>query len=223
MTQRCGHFRYGIQFWKGEMNTMKELNRTAKQSMIGRVIFLVVLPMALLFTLSCGGSNDVSVAASDIDSNPGQGQEAPSDIPLTGEDGHLHDEGDTHTGAEEVDDHESTTVMVDGAPEIEILGNEFKFLPDTLTLTQGEPVTLIFTNDGIIEHNIVIDELEFSMDVHEPGETYKATLIPEKTGTFIYYCSVPGHKDAGMLGTLIVEPLEHSESSLHDEEDHHND
>ena len=33
-----------------------------------------------------------------------------------------------------------------------------------------------------------------------------ATFTPAQAGTYVYYCDTPGHKDAGMKGTLTVTP-----------------
>jgi uncharacterized cupredoxin-like copper-binding protein len=38
-----------------------------------------------------------------------------------------------------------------------------------------------------------------------PGEAGHIEFIPEGTGTFEIVCTIPGHADAGMVGTLIVE------------------
>ena len=37
-----------------------------------------------------------------------------------------------------------------------------------------------------------------------PGET-QTVVINAKPGSYEYYCNVPGHKEAGMVGTLVVE------------------
>ncbi|MCF6138673.1 cupredoxin domain-containing protein [Pseudalkalibacillus berkeleyi] len=39
----------------------------------------------------------------------------------------------------------------------------------------------------------------------EPGQTVSIKFIPKETGTFEFYCSVAGHKEAGMKGTITVE------------------
>ncbi|MBA2175665.1 hypothetical protein H0266_12260 [Halobacillus locisalis] len=37
------------------------------------------------------------------------------------------------------------------------------------------------------------------------GQTVKIKFIPQETGEFEFFCTVPGHKEAGMVGTFIVE------------------
>ena len=77
------------------------------------------------------------------------------------------------------------------------------FVPTTLTAPAGK-VTLVLTDDSAIQHSIAI---KASGDV--PGQvvnqgqtsTTTATLTP---GTYQYYCTVPGHAAAGMVGTLTV-------------------
>ena len=57
-------------------------------------------------------------------------------------------------------------------------------------------------NDGAAPHNFSIDELGIDVDL-APGETQE-TVINAPAGEYEYYCNVPGHKEAGMVGTLIV-------------------
>ncbi|ARI78630.1 cupredoxin domain-containing protein [Halobacillus mangrovi] len=38
----------------------------------------------------------------------------------------------------------------------------------------------------------------------KPGQTVKLKFIPTKTGTYEFGCTVPGHKEAGMVGTIKV-------------------
>ena len=58
---------------------------------------------------------------------------------------------------------------------------------------------------GVTAHNFSIDALDISVDI-APGETKEVTIkAPE--GEYEYYCNVPGHKEAGMVGTLIARPM----------------
>jgi heme/copper-type cytochrome/quinol oxidase subunit 2 len=69
----------------------------------------------------------------------------------------------------------------------------------------GQPVALRLENSDAGAHSFDIDEL----NVHVPmpaGTPALALFKPSAPGTYTFYCSVPGHSDAGMVGTLIVEP-----------------
>lgn len=65
-------------------------------------------------------------------------------------------------------------------------------------------VAVRLENDGVIEHNVTIEELsdETILDA-AGGETDDATVTLE-AGEYTYYCSIPGHREAGMEGTLTV-------------------
>jgi nitrite reductase (NO-forming) len=83
----------------------------------------------------------------------------------------------------------------------------FKFDPETLSVKAGEQVTVVLDNKGVLEHNFVIDE--FSVSVGPIAGATKSTphtFTPTTAGTYTYYCNVPGHKEAGMIGTLTVNP-----------------
>jgi uncharacterized cupredoxin-like copper-binding protein len=54
-----------------------------------------------------------------------------------------------------------------------------------------------------LPHNFSIDELGISVDV-AAGEEGEAT-INAAPGTYEFYCNVPGHREAGMVGTLTVQ------------------
>jgi uncharacterized cupredoxin-like copper-binding protein len=58
-------------------------------------------------------------------------------------------------------------------------------------------------NEGVTLHNFSIDELGIDVDI-EAGAAQEV-LINAPAGTYEYYCNVPGHKPAGMVGTLTVE------------------
>jgi plastocyanin len=64
------------------------------------------------------------------------------------------------------------------------------------------PVTVEMPNTSGINHDIVIDGLGNGDEVSKGTSSFKATLAAGKTYT--YYCSVPGHRQAGMQGTLTV-------------------
>ena len=67
----------------------------------------------------------------------------------------------------------------------------------------GIPVADTLENKGTIEHDFVIDEL--NVKAHAAvGTSADATLSDLKPGTYAFYCSIAGHRQAGMEGTLVV-------------------
>ncbi len=87
------------------------------------------------------------------------------------------------------------------AEEISMVSGNLFFDPKGLTLTKDQPVKITFSNNGF--HTFTIDEL--GVDQSLRGSTATVEFIPTKTGTFEYYCTVPGHKEGGMFGSLTVE------------------
>lgn len=88
--------------------------------------------------------------------------------------------------------------------EVLVDANEFKFIPDTLTLKKGQKVKLILKNSGKMTHDWVVDELDLRTKVITGGTETSIEFTPTKTGTFEYYCSIGKHRENGMVGTLTV-------------------
>jgi uncharacterized cupredoxin-like copper-binding protein len=91
---------------------------------------------------------------------------------------------------------------VAAAQSVEFVAYDIYFEPKEVTIPANTDVTAVIRNDGVAPHNFSIDELGIDVDV-APGET-KETVINAPAGEYEYYCNVPGHKEAGMVGTLIV-------------------
>lgn len=85
---------------------------------------------------------------------------------------------------------------------LSLTASEFKFEPSELSASAGHDVTISITDAGTIEHDFTIDEAGVKIAV-KPGETKSATVSLD-AGTYTFYCSVPGHREAGMEGTLTV-------------------
>lgn len=82
---------------------------------------------------------------------------------------------------------------------------EMKFNPATLDVTKGEKVTVSLVNkDSAQNHSFVMTDFNVKIEQVAPGKTGTATFTASKTGTFQYFCDVPGHKDGGMTGQLTV-------------------
>jgi uncharacterized cupredoxin-like copper-binding protein len=82
---------------------------------------------------------------------------------------------------------------------------KLEFTQKTLTAKAG-PATFVLKNASSVPHNLAIEgngvEIGPSATVAN-GQTAKisGTL---RAGTYQFYCAVPGHRDAGMSGTLTV-------------------
>jgi uncharacterized cupredoxin-like copper-binding protein len=85
---------------------------------------------------------------------------------------------------------------------LEVLSYDIYFDPTELMITANTDVTVTLPNDGVTLHNFAIDELGIDVDI-APGAT-EEVVINAPAGTYEYYCNVPGHKQAGMKGTLTV-------------------
>lgn len=91
----------------------------------------------------------------------------------------------------------------DGTP-ITIVAKEFKFEPAEITVTPGQAVKLTLKNEGVIDHDLIIQAIGFKITA-QPGRSETKTFIaPAAPGTYAIDCDIAGHKDAGMAGKLIV-------------------
>jgi len=84
---------------------------------------------------------------------------------------------------------------------------QLKFTKSTLTAKAGK-VTINFTNSSPLAHNFTIQQ-GTSGPVLGATPTFtggtKTLTVTLKPGTYTFYCSVPGHRAAGMQGTLTVQ------------------
>jgi uncharacterized cupredoxin-like copper-binding protein len=91
----------------------------------------------------------------------------------------------------------------EAAQEVTITMHDIYFDPAELTIPANTPVKVILPNQGAAVHDFSIDSLGISVTVN-PGETGEVE-INAPAGEYEYYCNIPGHKDAGMVGKLTVE------------------
>ena len=80
------------------------------------------------------------------------------------------------------------------------------FEPDSLDASAGE-VTIKFTNPAAIEHDVHVEQDGQDVaasDVVSGGDSTEASADLE-AGDYPFYCSIPGHREGGMEGTLTVD------------------
>ena len=89
---------------------------------------------------------------------------------------------------------------------------------EELRAPAGAVFAIDFRNRGVIEHDFTIDTFagdasDFALaseeyDVHvllDRGESATLLLRVAEAGTIEFYCTIPGHREVGMEGTLVIE------------------
>lgn len=119
-----------------------------------------------------------------------------------------------------VDPSTEDTEVVESGATVEVVGtDQLTFRPDELTISAGLEVTLELTAASV-EHDLVVEgaaelgsaeaghPVDDPRDLHvahaSPGESATATFTIDRAGTYTVYCSVPGHRVAGMVASLQV-------------------
>lgn len=142
---------------------------------------LLALGLASIALVACGSSSDSTSTTTT------SGNESTS--------GATAGEGNTKSGG-----GGSSTVSFEADP-----GGELAYTSDTATAKAGK-VTVDFTNPQALTHDVQIEDSSGK----EVGGTEliasgsDSATVDLKPGTYTYFCSVPGHREAGMEGTLTV-------------------
>jgi uncharacterized cupredoxin-like copper-binding protein len=98
------------------------------------------------------------------------------------------------------------------------------FVPDRITVRKGEQIRFKLRNNGAVDHEFVVATLEANLrhmkemeknpDMEhddpnarrlKPKATAELVWHFTRAGTFDFSCLIPGHREAGMFGTVIVE------------------
>lgn len=104
------------------------------------------------------------------------------------------------------------------------MGDNMRFVPDAITINEGETIRIHMTNQGGVDHEFVMNTAD-KMGEHaklmrkfpnmEHGVVPNAIRLKAgqsgdilwkftKAGKFVYACLIPGHFEAGMQGTITV-------------------
>jgi plastocyanin len=141
---------------------------------------LLVLALAALTLTACGGGGDNESSSS---TTTGGGAESNA----AAEGG-----GEAPAGS---------VVSIEAAP-----GSEIAYTTDKATAKAGQ-VSIKFTNPQQLTHDVVVEDSQGKTvgETELIADTTTTTTIPKlKPGSYTFYCSVPGHREAGMEGTLTV-------------------
>jgi len=99
---------------------------------------------------------------------------------------------------------------------------EWGFEPQAIALRRGEETRIVLENDGSTLHNLKVDDIAAEIRESrstgplsgdegelfvgaEDGQEGRITLVPQEAGTFAFYCTIRGHRELGMEGTLTVQ------------------
>ncbi len=100
---------------------------------------------------------------------------------------------------------------------------KMEFVPDHISVKKGEQVRFIIKNQGALKHEFMLASVADN-DKHaelmkkypdmehddpnaksvDPGKTAEILWRFSKSGTFEFACLIPGHREAGMRGTVTV-------------------
>ncbi len=87
--------------------------------------------------------------------------------------------------------------------DVTITATEFAYEPSSVEAPAGSTITFTLENKGSVEHDITIDALNFQLYA-AVGETPSLSTPALAAGSYEFHCSIPGHKEAGMTGTITV-------------------
>lgn len=134
--------------------------------------------------------------------------------------GHHHDHGASFSAGKPGDPRKPTRVI-----EVRMAEGDGRmlFAPDRIEIRKGEQIRFVLRNDGALEHEFVLastaDNLvhaeamknapEMAHDEPNakrlaPGKTAEVVWRFTRAGRFEYGCLIPGHREAGMTGTVVV-------------------
>lgn len=100
--------------------------------------------------------------------------------------------------------------------------NEFAISPKTWTLETGKLYKVSLVNEGKVKHEWVASEFTLNIWTRkvevagaevkgvineielQPGAKADWYFVPIRTGEFEMVCEIEGHKEAGMLGKIVV-------------------
>ena len=98
----------------------------------------------------------------------------------------------------------TTAAPAPGARRIAITARSFSYDPATITARPGEDLAVALTSKDAV-HNMVVEGAKVKIQAGK-GKTTVGGVRLDRPGTYTFYCSIPGHRSAGMHGTITVAP-----------------
>jgi uncharacterized cupredoxin-like copper-binding protein len=92
-----------------------------------------------------------------------------------------------------------------GSTQVNVM--DFNFKPKDMTVSSGK-VVFFLVNSGPAAHDMLIADSTGKTvarsSLVQSGDTFTFTVASLAAGKYVFYCDVPGHRAAGMEGTLTV-------------------
>ncbi|MFD2370466.1 cupredoxin domain-containing protein [Brevibacillus sp. GCM10020057] len=79
------------------------------------------------------------------------------------------------------------------------------FLPNRISVREGEVVSLMIVNTDTRPHNLSIRDLNVSSSELKPTQSTMLQFSAEKKGQFTFVSDSPGYPETGYLGLLVIE------------------
>jgi P-type Cu+ transporter len=95
-----------------------------------------------------------------------------------------------------------------GAEHVTVVAREARFQPADVTIPAGRTVVLTFRNEDPVFHDWEVEGLANVDAGARPGQTQRLRFRIDEPGSYRIVCTVPGHAEAGMAGTLRVDPAD---------------
>jgi uncharacterized cupredoxin-like copper-binding protein len=89
-----------------------------------------------------------------------------------------------------------------GGRTIAVTGSSFSFTPRKIALQAGERVTIVLRSTDVL-HDFVVQGVGRVVSA-KGGKTRRGSLMLGKPGKYKFWCSIRGHRGAGMAGTITV-------------------
>ena len=95
------------------------------------------------------------------------------------------------------------TEWTDEVKEIEVRSVGLRYTPSEIRVRLGDTVRITYVNGGG-RHDWVLEEFDVATAVISARQSETVEFVADQAGEFEFYCSVRGHRAAGMYGKFIV-------------------
>lgn len=79
------------------------------------------------------------------------------------------------------------------------------FLPNRITVREGDLVSLMIVNTDLKPHNLAIHELKIASSELKPSQSALLQFSARKKGSYAFVSDTPGYPETGFQGMLIIQ------------------